>query len=500
MPENEQPQFNPLPTNENPVTEQPKSTTFPHKFIIGITIAVIVIIAITAFFLFFNKQNGSDQPVITEREAQEEAGTTTDEMIQQTEITVAGHILFVKDGDLWQMNANGANAVRLIDLDTIQRASRSPVSNRIAYTLRQSVTETVTEHDGTVRKVDVSKQQLLLADEKGADSFLVHDNVSRWGWIPASDFLWYETASLQQFFDWGYGGDGNVYIFNPTTRKAEKFIHDESDYWSLLRAEWSPDGNKLMFASGDMLRVADRRTKAITEIFQLPYVGGDRGGPQPIPYFAWAPDSLSIYAIFSPFLISGEEPNPDVLLKAKHITALRFSLDGSKPTKLMPEVLSTIINEESYPRAHFSDDFSKAIYPRTMQSETDLAIAMYDLAERKEYILLENPGEPKRGLMPDGVPLAWVVGDSVYVFRGDGDWLYSTASISLLKVNYGTGSSETLASRDGVSSHISNTLFLPESETLFFTSGGKLYSMNRDGVVPIADDLGDFSQVEYHLE
>lgn len=102
--------------------------------------------------------------------------------------------------------------------------------------------------------------------------------------------------------------------------------------------------------------------------------------------------------------------------------------------------------------------------------------------------------------MPDGVPLAWVVGDFVYVFRGDGDWLYSTSNISLLKINYRTGSSETFANQNGVSGHISNVLFLPKSETLFFTSGGKLYSMNRDGVIPIADELGDFSQVEYYLK
>lgn len=358
----------------------------------------------------------------------------------------------------------------------------------------------MTEHDGTTRDIEVTKDQLLLADEKGSNSLLVHDNISRWGWIPATDLLWYETATLQQFFDWGYGGDGNVWIFNPATKKAEKFIHDDSDYWSLLRVEWSPDGNKFMFASGDVLRVADRRTKAITTIFQLPYVGGDRGGPQPIPYFAWVLDSSSIYAIFSPFLIAGEEANPDVILKAKHITALQLPLNGSKPVKLLPDVPSTIINEESYPRAHFSDDFNKAIYPRTTQSETELALAIYDFAERKEYVLLQNPGEPERGLMPRGVPLAWVVGDSVYVFRGDGDWLYSTANISLFKINYRTGSSETLANQNGVSSHISNVLFLPKSETLFFTSGGKLYSMNRNGVIPIADELGDFSQVEYHLE
>lgn len=498
MQENEQPQPDQVPTDENPITEQStKTPIFPNKFAIASALAALVVIAIAVFFLFFNRNDTTEQPVSTEQGTRKD----TNETIQQTGLAIDGHILFVKDSDLWQMSANGANAVKLIDLDTVQRGSRSPASNRIAYTLRQGVTETVTEHDGTTRNVEVSKQQLLLADEKGSDSFLVHDNIARWGWIPSTDLLWYETATLQQFFDWGYNGDGNVWIFNPTARKAEKFIHDDSDYWQLLGAEWSPDGNKLMFSSGGVLSVADRRTKAITIIFQLPYVGGDRGGPQPIPYFAWAPDSSSIYTIFSPFLISGEEPNPNVVLKAQHITALQLPLDGSKPTKLIPEAPSTIINEESYPRAQFSDDFNKAIYPRTAQGGTDLVLAMYDLAEQKEYVLLGNLGEPKRGLMPYGVPLAWVVGDSVYIFRGDGDPLYDTASISLVEVNYRTGTKETLASRDGISEWpIGNTLFVTELRTLFFTMGGKLYSMNRDGLIPIADELGDFSQVEYHLE
>ena len=458
------------------------------------------VVAIAAFLLVSNRPKGSDQPADAGRQGQEHTDATPDATVPPTELAAGGHILFTAEGDLWQMSANGANAVKLIDLDTIQRASRSPASNRIAYALGRTVTEAVTEHDGTIQDVEVIKVQLLLADADGSDSFLVHDNISRWGWIPDSDLLWYETATLQQLFDWGYGGDGDVWIFDPATREAEKFIHDDSDYWSLLRAEWSPDGEKLMFASGDVLRIADRRTRTIAEIFPLPYVGGDRGGPQPIPYLAWAPDSSSIYAIFSPFLLAGEEPNPDVDLKTKHINALRFPLDGNEPAKLMPEVPSTIVNEESYPRAHFSEDFSKAFYPRAAQSEAALVLAMYDFADQKEYVLLEDPGVPERELMPYGVPLAWVAGDSAYILRGEGDWLYDTARVSLLKVDYRTGSSETLASRDGVSGQIGNVLFLPEAETLFFTSGGKLYSMNRDGVVPIADDLGDASQVEYHLE
>lgn len=496
MQEDEQTQSSQSPTNENPTTGQSGTPLFLHKFTIAIVVTTLAIVVITTFFLLLNKQGDSGQGVY------EKTIAPTDETVQQARLAIDGHILFVKDGDLWQMDANGASAIKLIDLDTVQRASRSPVSNRIAYTLGQSIVETVTEYDGTVHDVEISKQQLLLADEKGSNSFLIHDNVARWGWIPSTDLLWYETATLQKSFSWEYSGDGNVWIFNLATKKAKKFIYDNSDYWGLLYTEWSPDGNKLMFASGDMLRVADRQTGAITRISQLPYVGGDRGGPNPIPYFTWSPDSSSIYTIFSPFPISGEEIYSGISLKSRHITALQFSLDDSKPTKLMPDVPSTIINRESYPRAHFSNDFSKAIYPRTIQNKTDLMLVMYDLTDQKEYVLLENPGEPERGLMPYGVPLAWVVDNSVYIFKGDGDLLYDAASFALIKVNYRTGEIETLANQDGVSGHISNILFLPKSETLFFTSGGKLYSMSRDGVTSIADGLAynSFLQVEYHLE
>lgn len=478
---------------EDPAKKRSIAAAFPYKFTIAV--ALMILLSITAFFLVYNRQ------VKARQESRNKTSITTQEDAQLTKLKIDGHILFVKNGDLWQISANGENAVKLIDLDNIKQASRSTVNNRIAYTLGRNVTETVTEYDGTMHDIKVDKQQLLLADERGSNSFLVFDNVARWGWIPSTDLLWYETTTLQQTFDWGYIGDGNVWIFDPTTRKAETFVNDDSEYWPLFRAEWSPDGNKLMFVTNDALRVADRKTKDITRIFQLPYVGGDRGGPQPIPYLAWAPDNSAIYTIFSPFLISGEEPNPDVDLKTQHITALRFPLDGSKSTKLIPEVPSTIINEESYPRAHFNDDFSKAFYPRTAQNGTDLILAMYDLTVQKEYVLMKNLGEPKRGLMPYSVPLAWLVGDSVYIFRGDGDPLQGSASVSLIEVNYKTGATKKIASHDGISQWpIGNTLFLSEFKTLFFTMGNKLYFLNQEGITPIADEVSDFSRVEYHLK
>jgi hypothetical protein len=511
MPETEQSCSDQTRIKENIAARRLQIRFFSPKLALGIAFAVVIVVSIfTIFTLFlFHKQRGLNrdnlgQRIITERKTQKKIGVTTDKPVRRTRHAINGHILFVRGGDLWQMDANGANAERLIDLGAVQRASRSPISNRIAYTLKQSVTETVVESGGTTRNVRTGKTQLLLADEKGFNSFLVHGSVNQWGWIPSSDLLWYETATLQQFFHtWEYLGDGNVWIFNPVTRKAVKFIHDDSEFIPpLFRPRWSPDGNKLMFVSGGALKVADRRTKKITKIFQLPYVGDDRGGPQPIPYFAWSPDSLSIYAIFSPLPLSDEKLNAGISLKAKHITALRFPLDGSAPTKLMREVPSVIVNEESYPRAHFADNFSKAIYPRIMEDKTGLVLAMYDLVEKKEYILLENPGKLVQWYMPPGVPLAWVVGNSVYILHGDrgaAAGSSSSAKISLLKINYKTGARETLASMDGVGP-VSNTLFVSKSETLFFASNGKLYSMNRDGVVPVADRLGDFPSVEYYFE
>lgn len=413
---------------------------------------------------------------------------------------LSGLIFFIKEGDLWQLDVTNNAAIKLIDLDNIQKFSVSPDQNRIAYSLAKTVKENVTEFDGTKHDVEVVKHQLLLADGKGTSSIFIQDKITSYGWIPSSDLLWYETAELnQEWGSWVYGGSGTLWIFDPTTKKAEKFFQDDTDFYPLLNAQWSPDGTRLMFVSSEMLKVADRKTKTVKTLIKNPYVGGDRGGPQPIPYFEWATDSLSIYAIFSPFAVSDSPMQiGNIQLREKYITAIKIPVDGSQPTELMPKQPSDIVNEESYPRAQFSEDFKKIIYPRSLDGK--IVLAMYDTVENKEYILLQQPGTPERGLMRDGVPLAWVKDDSVYVFRGDGDWLYGKASVSLIKVNYKTGHSETLASKEGLKLFVSSFIFLPDQEKLFFTSEGNLYVMDRNGVSTLIDKLGDFPGIEYRFK
>ena len=67
MSENEQPQFNPLSTNENPVTELPKNTSSPRKFlVIGGVVFVIVVLGIVAYFLLNTGPTTPTQPGTTQ--------------------------------------------------------------------------------------------------------------------------------------------------------------------------------------------------------------------------------------------------------------------------------------------------------------------------------------------------------------------------------------------------------------------------------------------------
>jgi hypothetical protein len=437
----------------------------------------------------------------------ESSGSISNGTNEVVKIDIPGHILAIKDGDVWQIDANGERAVKLIDLDIIDDVSRSQLSRNIAYTLGQKVNETVEEYDGSTSDVTVTRKQLLLADEKGSDSFLIYDGVARWGWIPGEDLLWYETTSLQQFYEWGYMGNGDVWIFDPNTKKAELFISDKSKFFPLMRAEWSPDGKKLSFVSSDFLKVADRSDKVIKELFKLPYVGGDRGGPQPIPYFQWSPDSTAIYTVFTPFSLNGEGEGQQIDLQTNHVAALKIPIDGSGIERVAPEFPSQISNEETYPRAHFSDDFTKVFYPRvdsveypdTMQAQEDVSLVMYDLATQKETILLDDPGKTERGLLQYSTPLSWAVDKYVYVLKGDGDWLYGGATLSLIKINTETGAREVLATKEKVSENVRDIRFEPKSETIYFTADQGLVRLSSSGASVIASDVG-LSQVSYYFE
>lgn len=497
---------------------------FNWKLLSLTLIAVIVGAGFVAAAFYYKEQRKVQPPVdLTPEEEEmmwtppqeEEVDNSVDELSdtsdantsESIELNIQGHMLVIKEGDVWQIDANGKGAIKLIDLDTVNSVSRSDFNSQIAYTLGQKVSETVEEYDGSTREITVTKNQLLLADEKGSDSFLVHDGVSDWGWIPGKNLIWYETSSLQQFFEWGYMGNGGVWIFDPSTKKSEQFITDNSEYFPLMRAEWSPDGEKLAFVSSGYLKVADSKSKITRELFALPYVGGNRGGPQPIPYFEWSPNSDAIYTVFTPFLVGGENTNQEIDLKTKQVAALKIPTDGSKIERVVPERPSQIANEETYPRAHYSSDFTKVFYPRvdsvkypdTMRAQENVSLVMYDMVSKEEMVMLDNVGKPERGLMQYSVPLSWVFGDSVYLLKGDGDWLYEGATISLIKKNLITGVTEILATKENVSGNIWDIAFEPKTESIYFTTNQNLIRLNKQGSGIIAEGVG-LGDVEYHLE
>lgn len=444
------------------------------------------------------------------------ANNETNEVV----IDITGHILAIKDGDVWQIDANGENAVKLIDLDTISSVSRSDLSNKIAYTLKQQVETTIEWYDGSQRNVEVPKSQLYLADQKGSNSQLIYDGVASWGWIPDSDSLWYETASSEVvgggMFPHSYKSTGEVWVFDLTTQESSKILDiDDSNAKGVLdsellvrRVEWSPDGQKMMYLSENALYVINKNTLNTQKLFSLPYVGGDRGGPQPIPFFQWSPDSTAIYTVFTPFALGDEDEDRQIDFQTKHVAALKIPIDGSAIERVIPEVPSQIANEETYPRAHFSDDFTKVFYPRvnsvqypdTMRAQEDVSLVMYDLVTKEEITLLDNFGKTERGLMQYRTPLSWVVNKYVYVLKGDGDWLsYDGATLSLVKINIKTGAQEILAVKENVSKNVWDIKFEPKSETVYFTADQGLVRLSSSGTSVIADDIG-LGQVSYYFE
>ncbi|OGZ37034.1 MAG: hypothetical protein A3D38_02250 [Candidatus Portnoybacteria bacterium RIFCSPHIGHO2_02_FULL_40_23] len=470
-------------TPQIPLEPKPPSSFTKFATIFGIVLVVAIAVGATFYFK-------SSKPVNID--IVEESTKSVSDVVANGKIS--GQIYFIKEGDLWRIDANGENAAKLIDLDTLNGVALSPNKNNVAYTRGKKINELVTEYDGTKHEIEVEKNELLVADSKGTNSISIFNNVGQWGWISGTNLLWYETATLQQYFDWGYMGDGNIWIINLENKKADKFIEEKE----VRRPQWSPDGDKLLFISTDELKVADRKTKSVTTIFKIPYVGGDRGGPAPVPAFHWAPDSTGVYTIFSAHL--GGTTNT-YQLKSEHVTAIKIGL-GGEITKLMPDKPSPILNEETYPRANFSDGFNKIIYPRFADAnKSHLVLAMYDRAEAKEYVLLENTGKAERGLLEYGKDLSLTQENYAYIIVGDGDWLYKQASVTLKKINYQSSTSEDLALLKNIGdTPVWNLHLSPKQETLFFTMGGGLYIMSKSGVQKIVENLGDFGDIQYYLE
>ncbi|EKD56885.1 MAG: hypothetical protein ACD_58C00056G0003 [uncultured bacterium] len=110
--------------------------------------------------------------------------------------------------------------------------------------------------------------------------------------------------------------------------------------------------------------VKDRITKKTQTLLWLPWIGGDRGGPAPIPDIFWDNSSDYIYTGFTPVIeVSGDfDIEYHNSLKSGYISILKIPVDGSNLKELTDPTPSYMMTEEQAIRLNFSDDFSKVLY------------------------------------------------------------------------------------------------------------------------------------------
>ena len=348
---------------------------------IGIILAIVFLTAFIIGGLIIGTlyRNSVSKPAFTNTSGTSQPVQVVKQMVQADSIPfgkvntdgVTGTILYISDGDLWQANPDGSERVKLIDRDTVTRGIRSSDGSNIAYSVTETLNEEVTVDDVINGKILDKKETrsftptpVFIATALGSDSIPVTlMPISRFGWVPNSRLIWYEESELAYFFDWGYGPNGVIRIYDVDTRKTQTIIEQRGSVFGVQGLNFSPDGHYVAYIGGD-LTVTELRTGVTKNIFDIPYVGGDRGGPQPIPTFVWDPDSQSLYTVFTPILFekSEEFQSQSVLHKSGYVSAYQIFLDERKPKLLFEHKPAPIINDEMGPRIAFSNDFRYVLY------------------------------------------------------------------------------------------------------------------------------------------
>lgn len=417
-----------------------KSSATKPVLVFVILLAVIMALVAIIYLTMFKKSSPiSVQPA--ESPTATPIATPVSEMTPASEVDAKeGILLYVSEGDLWQANKNGKENVKLIDNDKIAEAKLSSDKNNIAYTVKKDNKETITTYEGKKEERDFIRYDLFIADRKGANSYLVKDGVMRWDWVPSTDLLWYESSELGQFMDWQYLGKDDIWIFDINDKKSNLLAKDNG----ILNIKWSFDGSKVLYVGyktgGNLsLKVINRSTSSKKDLFDIPYVGGDRGGPPPAPSFYWDNNSEFIYTAFTPLLW---DKNDELKNKfsSGYLSGWKIPADGSEPVKIFPDVPSAGLNDETYPGVVFNEDFSKVSYTRFKEENLKglepnnwfyndgsipLSLVVYDIKNQKEKILIENIN-PK-----DGINKFWsyfpkndkreifFLGNYLYVFTGE---------------------------------------------------------------------------------
>lgn len=431
-------------------------------------------------------------------------------------------ILYISDGDLWQSDALGKNKVKLIDRDVIQRASFSSNRERIAYSELRTVTEKVVSYEGVEEERTFKVRDLLLANERGANSILVKAGVNRWGWIPSTDLLWYETSSLQQLFGWIYAGNDDIWVFDMEKKKANLITTEKKGYLGILRPQWSPDGNKLSYVSDMNLMVVDRNTLEKKELLEIPYVGGDRGGAPPIPSLYWGNDSEYIYTAFTPLLFEPDKKNADFMEKYKsgYLSGWKIPINGDEPIQIIPEAPTPITNEEVFLSVIFNNDFSKVIYRRYEQEDIkglepyewfylnhpdreylDYSLILYDMETQEEKMLIEGFKNYKINFntwdfYSNGYGLyIFLEDDFLYFFANVGD---SKNQVSIVAVDLELGESEEIYSFDfNWGEKLKGFKYDSQEGVIYFGYNNQIFSVKGKDVEKVLDNTSD---VQYYFE
>lgn len=391
-------------------------------------------------------------------------------------------------GDLWQYNIRGEQGINRIDRDTIQMFHRSEISDSIAYSLIVLEKEEVGLGDQK-EVVDVHRRQLMLANSKGSYSHQIATSVDDWGWIPNTNLLWYETATVQSYFSWDYRGDGTIWIYDPATDASQKLLSIGENIQ--LLSKWSPNGSHFMFIKNNKLSVIDRETLQQKQLISLPYVGGDRGGPQPIPAFYWSADAQTIYTTFTPKIFDDNPNIADIVLTDLHAYGMAIPIDGSAPKQLFQPISSSLLNDENTPKGMFSDDFTKVLFPRVndVGKVTQSDLILYDITEEKEYTVQNNYqsvsqyGYPEQDVQATN---AWISGDMVYytlVEDVSPDYEHQYR-MNLVATNYKT-QEYTQFSTGLMKDYPQVVHFSEEDMALWFTTSGSLLFLNEQGTFPV---------------
>lgn len=403
----------------------------------------------------------------------------SDEIEEKEPIDVDGHILLIRDGDVWRAEGGGSDSVKLIDRDTVKTVARSRTTGQIAYT-------------------QDAPQNLYLASDIGTDSIFVQGRVAHWGWVPNSNLLWYEIESPVPAEAWpGVLGDGNIWVYNTVTGVRTKLITiDTTNSISQVGGtlSWSPNGMlawyKVYNGEDDALHVFDRQSLESRSLFTLPYVGGNRGGPQPIPFFQWSPDSTAIYTVFTPYS-AGDfgQSTREIELEHRTLAALRIPADGSPISRVAPAVRTpSLMNAETFPRAHYSDDMRYVFYERCQEDSSGSCamdhsvFVVRDTQTNEESILVNSPKTIARQV-DYGAPLTWIKDDSVFTINKGRE------GVEFLKYDLSTDTKIVITSVPFTSPLIWNTHFEPVSESLYFHSDTTLYILNKNGLDVVAENV-----------